>query len=89
MKPFQTIPPFVELSCWRRQQIGLQGVSHPSEAEVVIVKMRGVPPMSFDMTATGRAQFDALIDAVTVAFELGRLDVIDTVRGIFEQPAAR
>jgi hypothetical protein len=89
VKPVQ-VPPFVELSCWRKQFIGLLMVSHPSEADTVMIRLPGMDQASvIELSGNGRAQFEFIMDALSVAFELGRRDVIDKVRGIFTEKPAR
>lgn len=84
----KVVPPFVRLSCWRKQFIGLLAVGHPSEADIVQVELTGHPGMQFEMTENGRAQFWAVMDALAIAHEIGRRDVINSVRDIFHCPRA-
>jgi hypothetical protein len=88
VKPFPTIPPFLAPVYFKRLQIGLQIVQHPSDADLVQFNVRGCADsavFALDNDAD-RERAAGLITLLTLAFELGRRDVIDSVRSIFDSP---
>jgi hypothetical protein len=88
VKPFPTIPPFITPVYFKRLQIGLQIVQHPSDADIVQFNVRGFADsavFALDSEAD-RERADSLITLMAIAFERGRRDVIDSVRSIFDSP---